>query len=77
MAERYAPGGPLALAVAAIAEQRYDVALDRLEELLAIARGQEDGKTRDHVARLAARIAEEAAGLRERADRVVITARNW
>ena len=57
MRERFAPGGPLALALHAVTERRYEDALDRLDELLALAHGPDQALTRELGGRVAARIA--------------------
>ena len=40
MPDRYAPAGPLALALEALAEERYADALDRVEQALALSPGE-------------------------------------
>jgi hypothetical protein len=69
--ERFAPGGPLALALEAVAEERYADALDRLEQAVSLAHAPDQAPARELARRLAARIALEGpCALRARAELV-------
>ena len=76
MPEQYAPGGPIAEALAATIENRYHDALGILEPLVSTRTSSDDDTSMlVLIARLADRIAEEAAGQAERARRLSAAAK--